>query len=180
MTHTLAKVALLGFLAQACTQQPMTQPGLAPPADSPKAPEPSASAAPVAPQGEAPTASATGEGSALPARSGNNLGPGAARITEATTLYEQRCALCHGAKGLGDGVAAVNLRPGPRSFASEEWQKNTSDEAIMTIIVQGGAAVGRSMMMPPARDLDGQTELLQALVTVVRNFGPGGAKAAPK
>lgn len=104
--------------------------------------------------------------------------PGAARMTEATTLYDQRCALCHGAKGHGDGVAAANLRPQPRSFASDKWQQETSDAAIMEIIVKGGAAVGRSMMMPPAKDLAGQTELLHALAAVVRNFGPGGAKAA--
>lgn len=173
---------LLGQLACAC-QQPMTKSAANAPINPPPAPsqpvnspqkaliEGSAAAAPLPAAQKAEQAAATGAPKKMP--------PGAQRMTEARTLYGQRCALCHGAHGHGDGVAAANLRPQPRSFAVAAWQQETTDEAIEAIIVKGGAAVGRSMMMPPARDLAGQTDLLQALVAVVRNFGPGGAHADP-
>ncbi len=162
-------------LGCAC-QPPMTQSSNARHLESPA----SAASAPVQAPAQHNDALAVAPKPVPAGKAGGKMPPGALKMTEATTVYHQRCALCHGAKGQGDGVAAVNLRPQPRSFAVAEWQEATSDEAIMEIIVKGGKAVGRSMMMPPARDLEGQTELLFGLVAVVRNFGPGGAKAAPQ
>lgn len=174
-THALWALMLLVPLACAC-QQPMTK-------ATASAPEPkhvvNSPQKRMIENGEVPPPVPQDNPAKQAAAAVKKMPAGAQRMTEARTLYGQRCALCHGAKGHGDGVAAANLRPMPRSFAVAKWQQETSDEAIETIIVKGGAAVGRSMMMPPARDLAGQTELLQALVAVVRNFGPGGAHASP-
>ena len=167
----LAALVALVPVAAACSR-PMTPPA---PATAPGASQ-GATAEGLAPAPRPmPTATSA---SGTPKRA-----VAAVPVAEASTVYSQRCALCHGAHGLGDGVAAVNLRPGPRSFADAAWQNSTEDAAIADIIVRGGKAVGRSMMMPPAKDLAAQTELLAGLVAIVRNFGAGGARApgaAPK
>lgn len=102
--------------------------------------------------------------------------PSAATLADARHFYVQRCALCHGPTGQGDGVAAVNLRPQPRSFAEAGWQDAAKDADIAMVIVRGGTAIGRSMMMPASTDLAGRPEMVRALVAVVRGFGP----AAPE
>ena len=97
-----------------------------------------------------------------------------AAFAEAQQIYAQRCSLCHGAGGKGDGVAAVNLRPQPRTFVDAAWQKSTRDEDVAMIIVRGGRSVGKSMMMPASGDLADRPEVVRALVEVVRGFGPKG------
>jgi hypothetical protein len=49
------------------------------------------------------------------------------------------------------------------------WQKSLTDEQIRKAIVYGGAAVGKSPLMPALRDLEGKPEL-DELLAVVRSF----------
>ncbi len=62
--------------------------------------------------------------------------------------YDQICASCHGAGGKGDGVAAAALDPKPRDLSSAEYVSTLSDEHIFKVIKEGGAAVGKSPLMP--------------------------------
>ena len=78
--------------------------------------------------------------------------PGDARA-EAKEIFKTRCATCHGATGTGDGAAAAALNPKPRNYHDGAWQKSVTDEQIEKTIVQGGAAVGKSPLMPPNPDL---------------------------
>ena len=103
--------------------------------------------------------------------------PSEATLADARHFYVQRCALCHGPTGKGDGVAAVNLRPQPRSFGEAGWQNAAKDADIAMVIVRGGTAIGRSMMMPASTDLAGRPEMVRALVAVVRGFGPPAPEA---
>jgi mono/diheme cytochrome c family protein len=93
----------------------------------------------------------------------------AAAAPTASDLYSQRCVHCHGSAGHGDGPAAAGLDPKPRSFADRAWQASVTDEHIGTTIARGGAAVGKSGLMPPQPDLAG-TPALQGLVQIVRGF----------
>ena len=89
---------------------------------------------------------------------------------EARTLFDSLCFTCHGSSGHGDGPGAGALNPKPRSFADTAWQASVTDEQIEKTIVFGGAAVGKSPMMPAQPQLKGKTETLAALVKIVREF----------
>lgn len=66
--------------------------------------------------------------------------------------YQALCAPCHGASGKGDGPAAAALDPKPRNHTDGAYMNTLSDEQLATVIKNGGAAVGKSPLMPPWRD----------------------------
>lgn len=92
--------------------------------------------------------------------------------SEALDIFKTRCASCHGAGGAGDGPVAAALNPKPASFASSTWQQAISDEQIEKVILAGGAAVGKSVVMPANPDLDGKVEVVRELRVHVRGLGP--------
>lgn len=63
-------------------------------------------------------------------------------------LYQQYCAICHGAAGKGDGPAAGNLPVKPRNHTDGVYMNALSDAHLRKVITQGGAAVGKSGLMP--------------------------------
>jgi hypothetical protein len=52
-----------------------------------------------------------------------------------------------------------------------DWQKSVTDEHLAKIILEGGAAVGLSPLMPPNPDLADKPQVVDALVAVIRSFG---------
>jgi mono/diheme cytochrome c family protein len=94
-----------------------------------------------------------------------------ADMAEAKTIYEQRCVACHGATGKGDGPGAAALDPKPRNFAEAAWQKSATNEAIAKSIVEGGAAVGKSPLMPPNPDLSAKKGVVDGLTKMIRGYG---------
>lgn len=78
--------------------------------------------------------------------------------------------MCHGETGRGDGPTARVLRPSPRDFADESFQTFTTDQAIAKVIVQGGAAVGKSPVMPASSELTTKPAVVTELVSIVRSF----------
>ena len=90
---------------------------------------------------------------------------------EAKTVYETRCATCHGAAGTGDGAAAAALVPKPRNFKDAAFQKSVTDDGLAKAIVDGGPAVGKSPLMPPNPDLKPKADVVKELVALVRAFG---------
>lgn len=89
----------------------------------------------------------------------------------AQDMFESRCAACHGVTGHGDGPGAAALTPKPRNYTDKAWQSSVSDEQIKKTIIYGGAAVGKSPIMPASPDLDGKPEVVDGLVKIVRRFG---------
>lgn len=57
---------------------------------------------------------------------------------EGKKLYKQLCAICHGEKGKGDGVAGASLNPRPANFSSNSVQSQ-SDGALYWKINEGRA-----------------------------------------
>jgi len=94
----------------------------------------------------------------------------AADRDQAKQIFAQRCVACHGSTGAGDGAAAAALNPKPRAFGDKVWQASVTDAHIEKIIEQGGAAVGKSPLMPPNPDLVGKP-VVKGLREYVRSFG---------
>ncbi|MCY1078973.1 urate hydroxylase PuuD [Archangium lansingense] len=99
-------------------------------------------------------------------------GTALADIPESSRNYfASVCSTCHGPKGAGDGAVAAALNPKPRNFGDKAWQDSITDEALKKVIVEGGAAVGKSAVMPPNPPLAEDTETLNGLVKLIRAFG---------
>jgi mono/diheme cytochrome c family protein len=88
----------------------------------------------------------------------------------ANSIFAERCAVCHGDDGGGAGPGAANLNPKPQNFRSRKWQKSMSDQQIAMIIVNGGSSAGLSASMAANPDLEGQPDVVAALVERVRKF----------
>lgn len=90
---------------------------------------------------------------------------------EARATFNTVCAACHGPNGTGDGVASASLNPKPRNYTDKAWQASVTDEQIKQIILQGGAAVGKSPLMPPNPQLKDKPQVIDELAKIVRSFG---------
>ncbi len=88
----------------------------------------------------------------------------------AAEVFTTRCATCHGPEGAGDGPVAAGLTPRPRDLRDPDWQASVSDAHIEAIIAGGGAAVGKSPLMPPNPDLADRPDVLAALRETVRGL----------
>lgn len=92
-------------------------------------------------------------------------------VAEAKQVWDTRCAVCHGDRGMGNGPGAAALKAKPRSFNNAKWQSDTSDERIKQVIVEGGAAVGLSPEMAANPDLAAKPAVVEELLRLVRSFG---------
>ena len=92
-------------------------------------------------------------------------------VVEARQTFHTLCAACHGESGRGDGIAAANLNPKPRNYADKAWQASVTDDQIRYIILNGGASVGKSAVMPASQQLKDKPGVVDELVKIVRSFG---------
>jgi mono/diheme cytochrome c family protein len=74
--------------------------------------------------------------------------PAFADEAAAKANYAKLCASCHGAAGAGDGAAAGAMKPKPTDFTSKEVMAAKKDDELTKVIAEGGAAVGKSALMP--------------------------------
>ncbi len=90
---------------------------------------------------------------------------------QAITIFGERCAVCHGIDGGGEGPASSNLNPKPPNFHDRKWQRSVSDERMAKAIVDGGASVGLSEAMASNPDLQGRPDVVAALVEKLAHVG---------
>jgi mono/diheme cytochrome c family protein len=102
-----------------------------------------------------------------------SAGSGGERVdlAKAREIFNTRCATCHGPEGKGNGPGAITLNPKPRNYHDKEWQSKVTDDDIRKTITYGGAAVGKSPIMPASPDLESKPEVIDGLVRLVRDFG---------
>lgn len=92
-------------------------------------------------------------------------------VAAAKEVWDTRCVSCHGPNGMGNGLNAKNLKTKPRTFRDHSWQKDTSDDRIRQVILEGGEAVGLSSDMAANPDLKDKPEVVNELLALVRGFG---------
>jgi mono/diheme cytochrome c family protein len=63
-------------------------------------------------------------------------------------LFAKYCAACHGPSGKGDGAAAAALNPKPKDLTDKAYVAGLKDDYLFTLIQKGGAAVGKSPLVP--------------------------------
>lgn len=80
----------------------------------------------------------------------------AADVTAGQALFAQRCAMCHGEKGAGDGALAATMPEGqkPRNLAAGGNKYATDDAKMKELLQKGGVGVGLSVLMPGQPDLN--------------------------
>jgi mono/diheme cytochrome c family protein len=66
---------------------------------------------------------------------------------DAAATFAISCASCHGATGAGDGAAAGALPVTPANFSEAIFWETRTDEAVASVIRDGGAANGKSPLM---------------------------------
>ena len=81
---------------------------------------------------------------------------------------DKGCAGCHGDTGTGDGAAAAALPVKPRNYSDAKWQSETTDEQLMKVINEGGAANGLNVTMAAYPDIKGDD--MKNLITFIRSL----------
>ena len=64
-------------------------------------------------------------------------------------LYEEKCQLCHGANGKGDGPASSAFSPGPADFTDPKFWQGDSEKKI-TESVRNGKGPMPAFSLTPA------------------------------
>jgi cytochrome c553 len=62
-------------------------------------------------------------------------------------IYDQLCWRCHGRLGKSDGPVSSAMDPRPRDLTDQAYMRAISDGELLTVIKEGGAAVGKSPAM---------------------------------
>lgn len=90
--------------------------------------------------------------------------------TMGATLFAQRCAMCHGNNGAGDGPLAGSMPADqkPRNLSEGQYKYATDHAKLKEVLQKGGAAVGLSVLMPAQSDLNDQQ--LEALAHYVSSL----------
>ncbi len=80
------------------------------------------------------------------------LGSGAAQATDVDVeqVFKFYCVQCHGLEGKGKGPNVTkDFATNPRNFTDAKEMNKLSDADLKNVIMDGGASVSKSNLMPP-------------------------------
>ncbi|VAV82797.1 hypothetical protein MNBD_DELTA01-1759 [hydrothermal vent metagenome] len=75
----------------------------------------------------------------------NPLAPNTENLTAGGILFRTRCALCHGNKGKGDGIAGGSLNPPASDLSKIAAMPVATDGYLFWTISEGGGRLGTAM-----------------------------------
>jgi high-affinity iron transporter len=84
-------------------------------------------------------------------------------VTDGAELYRNYCAVCHGAKGRGDGPAASSLDPPPPDLTDAERMQQLTDERLLEVLSEGTGTMPAFGSMLTAEDLEAVAEYMRTL-----------------
>jgi caa(3)-type oxidase subunit IV len=95
----------------------------------------------------------------------------AAAAFDARGTFTTVCASCHGTTGNADGPGGASLTPRPAKFRDPAFWTGKTDAELLKAIREGGAAVGRSAMMPAWGSMynEAQAQALLAYIKTLRH-----------
>jgi mono/diheme cytochrome c family protein len=76
-------------------------------------------------------------GDGTPADTGMGASAAGGDVAAGERIYKQRCVLCHGAEGKGDGPGAAALNPKPRNHTDAAYMSTQTDEQLLHSIRDG-------------------------------------------
>lgn len=84
---------------------------------------------------------------------------------DAAKIWSQRCQVCHGEGGKGDGVAAQGLKPAPPNFTQAEFWKTHSKEKVRNVITNGepGTAMVAFNKLLSSAEIDALVDYVSSL-----------------
>ena len=78
---------------------------------------------------------------------------GAAQAKErGEDIYRTYCTQCHGSQGNGKGINTRDMSVQPRDHTDAKAMSARSDQDLIKVIKEGGAAINKSVLMPPWGD----------------------------
>ena len=102
-------------------------------------------------------------------------GEEAAAVAEVAQAFDAKgafatvCSTCHGPAGKGDGPGSAALNPKPANFGDAAFWADKTDEELIKAIREGGAAVGKSALMPAWGGLYDEAKA-KALLDYIKTF----------
>jgi mono/diheme cytochrome c family protein len=81
-------------------------------------------------------------------------------------IFQANCAACHGPEGKGDGAAAAALDPKPRDLSDADYVSTLSNEHLLKVISEGGASVGKSLMMAAWGGILSENDILNVIAYI--------------
>lgn len=83
-------------------------------------------------------------------------------------IYAKFCSSCHGPEGKGNGAAASAMNSKPTNLSDKAAISKFDDGGLSNAIVKGGAATGKSPLMPAFSQLKDQD--VKDLVAYIRHL----------
>jgi mono/diheme cytochrome c family protein len=109
-------------------------------------------------------------------RARSTVGETAEAIEAGRKLYAERCAVCHGSKGLGDGDAANSLLPPPALLAVMMQRPISVDEYLLWSIAEGAKQF--ETRMPAFKDTLSRREVWEIVAYMRAGFPDAGGRSS--
>ncbi len=79
--------------------------------------------------------------------------PNEKMVAHGQAVFKTNCSMCHGEKGLGDGVAGASLNPKPRNLVEGKWKQGGSALQLFATLqtgIKGSSMQGYQASLPVA------------------------------